>query len=226
MKLRIAGPLCVTLVMAAVGCGGSNSVDLLGDASDQDATTGDDGSAGDAGDLDASNGGDATLQNDGSSGFDAAYDGPATIAADGGAPLDSGPGGSTSSITCGATTCSIPAETCCVYPVANPPPSVSYACAVGSGCPAPTTGGDPATALKCSSAVNCPANTVCCVSQVGNTVSSACQSSCTNQQAQLCDPNVAQGASGCAADAGACSNSQIGDWGLPKTFGTCGGKGN
>jgi hypothetical protein len=39
----------------------------------------------------------------------------------------------------------------------------------------------------------------------------------------LCDPNAAP--SGC--DAGVqCSSNNIGDWGLPRTYATCGGKGN
>jgi hypothetical protein len=47
--------------------------------------------------------------------------------------------------------------------------------------------------------------------------------------AQLCDPKAA--VSGCplgdgGADAGACLSTQIGDWGLPPTYATCGGKGN
>ncbi len=76
--------------------------------------------------------------------------------------------------------------------------------------------------IKCSGAANCGAGTVCCISQNG---ASACAASCSRNGAQLCDPAVAAAASGCG-DAGACSSMNIGDWGLPDTFGTCGGVGN
>jgi hypothetical protein len=75
-------------------------------------------------------------------------------------------------------------------------------------------------ALKCSGAANCASGMVCCIGPNG---ASACAASCTRDQAQLCDPNAMM--SGCG-DAGACSSMNIGDWGLPRTFATCGGLGN
>ena len=95
------------------------------------------------------------------------------------------------------------------------------------GCAATCAGVDAGvdtTALKCSGQTNCAAGTVCCVQQVGqNGAASECQASCGPKQAQLCAPMAT--VSGC--DAGvACSNNNIGDWNLPQTFATCGGKGN
>lgn len=212
MSLRLGDFRCLA-ILALVGCGGSTSVDLA-----PDGGGGDDGSAAAS---------DASLTDssaaDGASTMDA--NGPPVLGGDGGAPLDAGPGGSTTSITCGTTMCALPAQTCCVYPLANPPPDFSYACAVGACADAGGGGGGPdVTALKCSGAANCPASTVCCVSQTNAGTSSDCQASCTNKQAQLCDPAATP--TGCAGDAGVCSNANIGDWGLPGSFGTCGGKGN
>lgn len=216
MSLRLVDFRCLA-ILALVGCGGSTSVDLTPDG----GAGGDDGSA-------AAN--DASLTDsspaDAASTFDA--NGPPVFTSDGGAPLDAGPGGNTTSIACGSTTCALPAQTCCVYPFANPPPDFSYSCATGAGCPdaggGGGGGGGNVTALKCSGAANCPASTVCCVSQTNAGTSSDCQTACTKNQAQLCDPAAMP--SGCAGDAGACSNANIGDWGLPGSFGTCGGKGN
>jgi hypothetical protein len=42
--------------------------------------------------------------------------------------------------------------------------------------------------------------------------------------AQLCDPNATN--SGCSQAAGACTSTNITDWGLPAGFATCGGVGN
>lgn len=149
------------------------------------------------------------------------------VTADGGVdPASAAPGGDTTSIACGATSCPIPAESCCVTDLPNNG-GRSYACVAGSSCPAAAGGGD-TTALKCSSAANCAAGTVCCVMQTNGVTTSACQATCVSGKgtdtAQLCDPKAPDGG-GCPAGA-PCSNDSIGDWGLPKTFATCGGKGN
>ena len=208
----VGGTILATAAMLG-GCGDTSSPGLI---SGYDASTGSDASGG--GDASAS---DASPTDGGSD------SGSIVLGGDGGSPGDAGPGGNTSAIPCGATSCSIPSEQCCVYTNQNPPPDFSYACSSGGVCPGLDAGpGDQPSALKCSSAANCPSGTVCCVSQSGgNAVASDCQASCGGNSAQLCDPGVSSAASGCG-DAGACSSSNIGDWGLPRTFGTCGGVGN
>lgn len=206
------GGTLAAITFLAAGCGDTSSPSLVS------------GSDSGAGVGDGSTSGDGSSTNDGST--TSGDSGAIALGGDGGSPDDAGPGGTTSIITCGGTTCSIPAEQCCVYANQNPPPDFSYECSSAGVCPAAGGGGDPPSELKCSSAANCPSGTVCCVHQGGgNTVSSACQTSCTGGQAQLCDPASSPAASGCG-DAGACSNANIGDWGLPASFGTCGGKGN
>lgn len=146
----------------------------------------------------------------------------AGVTADGGVdPPDAGPGGNTTSIACGSTTCIIPAESCCVSEVAGGGNN-AYTCVLGSTCPTPPGGGDTA-ALKCSGAANCIAGTVCCVRDDNGNAASECKTSCGNGEAQLCDPRAAD--AGCP-QADPCSNNNIGDWGqLPDSYGTCGGQG-
>jgi hypothetical protein len=92
----------------------------------------------------------------------------------------------------------------------------------GKDCGAIDGGGNPkdSIALQCSGSANCGGGKVCCVSSTKGVASSECLPSCGPDSAQLCDPSATS--SGCG-DAGACSNQNIGDWGLPGTFGTCGG---
>ncbi len=200
--------------LAMLRCGSS------GDAEGLLTDTGDAGSDG------------ATSSSSSSSSSGGSSSGGATDAAPGGSggTTDAGgPGGSTTSLACGNTACQIPGQVCCVDRMNGG--VASYACVTGTSCATPDAGGgnqDPPTALACSSAANCAAGTVCCIEQVNNTVTSACKATCTGgNSAQLCDPKAAN--SGCPADAGAlsaCSSKDIGEWGLPSTFATCGGRGN
>jgi len=132
---------------------------------------------------------------------------------------DGGSGGNAQSIACGTTTCEIPRDSCCVYDTMPP----SYQCVTGAACPS-MNGGGAGVSLQCSGAANCAAGTVCCVSRSSTGVAATCKVVCTGSEAQLCDPNAAS--SGCSANAGACSTNNIGDWGLPKGYATCGGVGN
>lgn len=138
-------------------------------------------------------------------------------------PPDAAPGGDTTKLACGATTCALPAQQCCVGEVAGPG-DLSYGCLTASdgGCPQPAGGGD-VTTLKCSGSANCPANTVCCVSQVNNGAASECKASCGNNEARLCDPSKPN-ADGCP-NAEQCLNDAAKDWGLPDSYGTCDGQG-
>src|SRR5262249_12138151 len=99
---------------------------------------------------------------------------------------------------------------------------VDYSCsAADAGCTA--AGGRDVTGLKCTGAANCPPGTVCCVRQTSNGATSECQNACGQNEAQLCDPNATT--TGCEAGVN-CSNNNIGDWGLPQNYATCGGRGN
>lgn len=150
-----------------------------------------------------------------------------TVVADGGVnPPDAGPGGSTTTLTCGTATCSIPAQSCCVQGGGG---TTSFSCVAGN-CPVPDAGagGGDVTQLKCSGTANCTSGNVCCArQQVVNgrdVVTSQCQATCTGGSVQLCDPKAAT--SGCA-DAGATCVHPAGggDLALPTSYGTCGGQG-
>ena len=166
---------------------------------------------------------DTSTANDAATGADTGGGQQEAGGGDGGInPPDAGPGGTTGVITCGSTSCAIPAQTCCVERISNS--MTSYGCA--TTCPGLDAGGGggDVTALKCSGQANCAAGTVCCVRQLNNNgAASECKASCdVNNEAQLCD--LAAAVSGCTG--AACSNNQIRDWNLPPTYATCGGKGN
>lgn len=196
----VAWVLAMTVVVA---CGGATGSDIATPVSADASSPTDGGAASDAASTTTGGGADGGVN-----------------------PPNAGPGGSTSTLNCGSTTCAIPATACCISEVQGG--GVAYACAtacgdgnVGNGGGNDHEGGD-TTTLKCTGASNCAAGTVCCIRQVDNGASSECKASCTRDDAQLCDPAAAT--TGCAATS-PCSNSQIRDFGLPKTFGTCGGKG-
>jgi hypothetical protein len=206
--------------VAWIACGGSDQTNSLL-SPDPDAGAGADGSNISA---DSSVADSASPVDSG----DAGTPTPEAGGGDGGSnPPDAGPGGGgTTIISCGATTCAIPAQSCCVERVGG---ATNFGCFTGAACPAVDAGVDVAS-LKCSSQANCAAGTVCCATQVGNgnAATSQCAATCTGgNTAQLCDPNAAGGVTGCpAVDGGACSSKNISDWGLPATYATCGGKQN
>jgi hypothetical protein len=203
---RIVGGFCTSAVVLA--CGGAKFTELSSGAGD-DA------------------GGDAGAGSDSAAGADG-VSGPGR---DGGAldeggrlpDVDAGPGGTTSSLPCGTATCGIPAETCCV---SNSRSGRSYACVTGAACPTGGAGAE-TTGLKCSSSANCALDLVCCISVQNGAASAQCvpAASCVlvdggHDTAQLCDPKAA--VTGCALNH-PCSSTHVGDWGLPSSFGTCGG---
>jgi hypothetical protein len=196
MRRILALTACAALVAGAWACGGTDS--SLSDAgADGTVPNGDGGGGNDSGGGgDGGGGGDSGGGNDGSVVGDGAVGDAGNV-----------------SISCGSTTCGI-ADTCCVK---------SQGADAGAFC---VTGACPAmqTALKCSKAADCAMGLVCCATiDQNNNVSSTCAATCTgNNSAPLCDPK---------SDAGCppmqpCSTNNIGDWNLPNTFGTCGGKGN
>lgn len=158
----------------------------------------------------------------GSSGTNDGGTSSGALGGDGGIdPPDAGPGGDTTKVNCGATSCALATDLCCASELGGG--ARAYGCAnADAGCPAPSGGGDVA-ALTCSAQANCPANTVCCVRQTGAGAASACKAACDGNEAQLCDPNATD--AGCP-QSDPCSNDNIGDWVLPDTYATCGGKGN
>ncbi len=148
----------------------------------------------------------------GDGGATTAPDGGGVTTPDGGAsgpPVTVDGGGPAVTLSCGPFTCKLPGEQCCVF--GGP----TYACL--AQCP------NMATALKCASAADCGGKDVCCVSQ--NPLKSACMKACGPNDAMLCDPAAANSKNRCANNA-PCSNANIGDWGLPGSYGTCGGVGN
>lgn len=226
--LIAATSLSALALALAAGCGSSDDSGLTGATPDGGGS-----SSGDTGtsttDSGNNNNGDAGGSSSGDSGNtnDSGNPGNADGGNEGGSP-----GGSTSTLSCGSATCSIPAQSCCIT---NPPGPNNFAfacvtggCAVDAG---PGGGGDPPTALKCSGQANCGPGTVCCVSTGNNTTTSECKASCGGggggggDTAQLCDPAAPAASNGCPQNA-PCSTNNIGDWGLPNTFGTCGGQGN
>lgn len=203
------------LAVWACGSDGDGNADLVAQSEDGGAASSSSGATSSSG----SSGSSATNKDGGGDGGSSG-----ALGGDGGIdPPDAGPGGSTSAITCGATSCALPAEQCCVSSVPGPG-NLSYGCIAASdaGCPQPDGGGD-VTSLKCSAQANCPASTVCCVRQTNNGAASECKATCAGTEAQLCDPNAAT--TGCAAQI-PCSSKNVTDWGLPNTYATCGGKGN
>jgi hypothetical protein len=217
-----------------LGCGGDDTTSDTADqgeggSPDATATTyeagsngGVDGSSGgkdgSSGGKDGSSGDGSSGGNDGSSAGDGAVRGPdGSVVADGGRGGDAS-GGTTSTLPCGATTCNIPSETCCID-------QGNYSCVVG-GCPS----GDRA-ALQCNSSENCAAGSVCCLTAPGggNSVSSACEAAgdggaaCAGgNSTQLCDKNASP--TGCP-DSGPnsqCDNGNMDTWGLSRAFAHCG----
>lgn len=208
------------------GCGSDESTATPGDGDGGASSSGgsSSGTTSSSGAASSSGGSSSGGTNDGGDGGGSSSGG----GGDGGVnPPDAGPGGDTTKLTCGATTCALPAQQCCVadLPGQN---NIGYGCAAASdaGCPRPDGGGGgggDVTSLKCSGAANCPANTKCCVRSTNGGASSECKADCGNNEAQLCDPNATT--TGCPQQ-DPCSNDNIGDWGLPNTYATCGGQGN
>jgi hypothetical protein len=226
-----------TAVDSGVDTGNAGDTGNTGDT----GTTGDTGNAGDTG-----NGGDTGSAGDAGDAANAP-DAPGDAAGDvmlvadtGGTLTDAAPGGDGAALNCGNETCNLPVQSCCLYPLASPPPAFFAACSTGGACPAtlpPDAGyeaGAP-TSVGCEVQSNCTGVTVCCLeSSTSGSVKSSCRAagSCVGSDAGvdgatglsvalLCDPSLG-GDAGCG-EAGACSGANIGTWNLPSGFGTCGG---
>lgn len=133
----------------------------------------------------------------------------------GDASVDAGDAGS--SVTCGAASC-LSGESCCIYTDGGG--GAQYQC--GATC-AQSGGGAQLSTLGCTSSADCVGQ-ACCIRRSNGGNVSVCEAQCSaaNGEVQLCDPN--------AADAGCppsqpCSTDNLGDWGLPSGFATCGGRG-
>lgn len=219
---------CVLVVGAGVGlaCGSTSDGDLL-------ANAGDAGADGTTSTTDGSPTGDAAGATDSGPLIDGAVlDGTVAdanlVPLDGGTTSDAGPGGSTSSLACGAASCTIPGQVCCASRAGAG--TFAFACENGASCPVVDAGPgtNPPVALACTSAANCAPTEICCVQLQGNVATSACMTdtACKNlsgDKAVLCDPM--QPTVGCAVGQ-PCSSKNIADWKLPNGFGTCGGQGN
>ncbi len=248
-KRLVVSASIVVLLMGGtylLACGGDDASSGGSDAGSDgtsagDGTTGDDGSTGDdaGGGTDSGGGtdtgsGDAAKDGASDSASDAPSDAPldAFIAADGGPITDAAPGGDGATLSCGSAACNVPSQACCFYQGVSA--GFTVGCSNGAQCPLPDAGagvdsGVTVTSLDCEQQANCPSNNVCCLEKnvtSGNTVAT-CKLSCAGSgsvhAAYLCDPSLADAGCG-ATDAGACSATNIGTWGLPNGYGTCGGK--
>lgn len=150
-------------------------------------------------------------------------------------PADAGPGGTTTQLSCGNTSCAIPAQVCCITPTSA---GLAYGCETGT-CALPDAGqgngGDGGQGgnqgggdvnlvmLSCSDQANCPTGTVCCATRSDATGTvAACQmgTSCQKDGIQLCDPAAPAATNGCPSGQ-QCISDNIQDLGLPASFGRC-----
>lgn len=241
----IAVAIVMGLAVAASGCSGSHGSPIAGGGAEAGAEDSGSPAIGDTGHgmssaPDSSEGTDAPNAPNAPKDAGAAVDSTST-------PVDSGPppppvlpdadvedgggssgsaGGNATSLPCGDVACAIPENTCCVSLSVNPPPEATFAC-VGGLCINSSFAQGGGIGLQCAGTANCAAGTICCMSDDGNgIITSACATpaNCTdpNLQAQLCDIKAAN--AGCVEDdAGTCSSFNIGNWGLPTGYATCGG---
>ena len=136
-----------------------------------------------------------------------------------------GIGGTTSLLLCGNNqngtaklVCAIPAELCCLVG-----PAIDAVFSCGATCPNVNPGKHPGSAaLACNSAANCGPGLSCCVRGENGQTVSRCEASCATASAQLCDFFAPMGTGGCPADK-PCSHAFVNEFGLPPTYGTCGG---
>lgn len=221
VSLSRSAVIILSAGLAWVGCAGPGGETDLGGADGGAASSGavgtgaGNGAVGPASGLEE--GGVPTGATDGGSGIvDAAVDAPhdAFVLP----TMDAGPGGTTSALSCGTSTCALPGQLCCI---AGPAAGPSYACVTGTSCPIVNPGNNPGSAaLSCSVQSNCTAGLFCCLDIVSGQSVSTCKSSCAASPAQLCDRFIAD--NGCAVQK-PCSNANTNDFGLPATYATCGG---
>lgn len=200
------------LVVGTLACGSSSSDEVFA-AADAGSGSGSDGSSVGTGVDDGGStaqGGDGGVKGD-----------------DGGTATDASPGGTTTALTCGTTSCSIPAQTCCTTRTAAS--SFDFFCVNGGTCPTVVTeaGTTKPVALGCSSAANCASGEECCLTSANGGTTSSCKPNGTcsgggGDTALLCDP--ANPTAGCPTGE-PCSSKNIAEWRLPNGFGTCGGEG-
>ena len=118
-------------------------------------------------------------------------------------------------LTCGSTPCG-PGEVCCAYTASAVD---RFECR--GGCQ-PAGGGEWLSVLSCTEMADCKMGAVCCIERKSTSNVSVCTTQCGSNQVPLCNPASAD--SGCAPTS-PCSSTNITDWKLPLTFGTCGGQG-
>jgi hypothetical protein len=122
-------------------------------------------------------------------------------------------------LRCGARTCLLPAEQCCVYESPTGGPS-QYACTTSANCPNRPPSQN-SVALQCEAAANCPAGTRCCIIDSQGNLHSRCQDGCpAPNAATLCDRSAIP--TGCPGNA-PCSTNNSESWSLNSNFATCGG---
>jgi hypothetical protein len=219
---RYASTLLASVLLSA--CSGTPAPDLLGTSGvTHDAGPSADGAAGAPGEADATSAGDdGGAAPDASVGDDAPIGPPQPVDA-GGSPPDTGTGvpvdagaaqdsgtvatdsGPPAVISCGNTTCPLPAEFCCVTFDQS---GQQEACASDPG----SCTGQGGSAVECTSSSQCPAGQICCGTKPNSNSYSdvSCQAapcgSGSVEQIQFCDP---QGPNDCPPDAPQCQQSTI-----------------
>ena len=186
-----------------------------------DSGRGADSSTSDGGTLhDASGGDSGATYRDGGATSDGGGTSEGGVTSDSGIAVDAGVGidASVSRFACGATSCASGAE-CCVFDQSG---SFSYAC-TPPACAnqAPTNAG--IAELRCDNAGDCLAGNVCCAWRTGGITYSDCRVACStvSHEVQLCTPSASAATNACVT--ASCSSTNISDWSLPSSYGTCGG---
>jgi hypothetical protein len=124
------------------------------------------------------------------------------------------PGGDTASLPCNATSCSIPAQTCCAYRAID---GGAFTAACATSCAPIGSGQDRLSALKCSGLSNCGSSARCCYTRTGqDTIESSCRPVCNTLagETELCEL-----ASSSCLPGFVCT--KFGGSTLPATYGYC-----
>ncbi|MGH7298077.1 MAG: hypothetical protein ACRELB_24265 [Polyangiaceae bacterium] len=211
---------CVSLsgLLAGFACGGTaTNLPGNGDGGTASSSSGSSGAGSSGGGSSGagSSSGSASSSGAGSSSGNGSSSGAGSSGASSG--VGTGDAGATT-IACGAATCSLPSQLCCVTQAGGGGGGgFTYACVSGSTCPTSGGGGNPPVGLQCTSTEACATGDVCCFD--GTTNTATCAPTCNgNNTTQLCDPNAAS--SGCPQGQ-PCQAGGVD--GLPQSQGTCGG---
>jgi hypothetical protein len=173
-------------VFLAVACGGATGSDLFSGNGADSGGTGDDAMSGQDSAMPAP--GDAAAQDTTTAMDTSTAPPPDVYTAPEASPMDDAPSG-TFNITCGATTCTGPAELCCV---SGPQGAQTDMCVAGTGAGASNCNAQTDTPVRCTSSAQCPGGQLCCGRVVNSVYGEiSCRMTCgAAGEFQFCDPNV------------------------------------